>query len=210
MHKLYKFLFGVLFIAGPLLAQAQSLMPYESAFKGGLQNWAHSFNRFKLADFKPVSPSAKFTNSNTAYSNNLQRFYPAYKSALSASLNGKLVLDIYSYLLLEKKNGRFVSSGSDVEQSILLGDITAKQWRQIAYYGYSQRVQEVIWIDNDAFILAGTRLDKSGKNKPVIIVGNMRQQSLQTFECADTGCYQNTAGYTSPQITALHILHTDH
>ncbi|NOW94800.1 hypothetical protein [Mucilaginibacter sp. SG564] len=191
----------------PSFVHAQSPKNYQTTINGPLKKWAQTFLNFKLSDFKNKTPAQKFENTNPVKRKNKTTFYPSYKAALSTSPNGAYTLNIYSYLLLEKKNGKFMTTGSDVEQNILLGHIQDGGWKQIAYYGYTQRVQEVAWIDNNTFILAAARLNKAGKNLPVIIVGQIKQQSLITFETTNTKCYQNPAGYISPKLTLL--LHSE-
>jgi hypothetical protein len=206
MKKLSLICYTFVLLMSPSLTRAQSLSPYQSTFNLELQSWANSFEHFHLSDFKQAA-SGKFENTNPVQAKNRQQFYPAYKPALSTSRNGRLVLDIYSYLLLDQHQGRLISTGTDVEQSILLGNISTKKWMQIAYYGYTQRVQEVCWVNNDTFILAAARINKLGRGVPVIIVGHIGQQSLTVFESINSNCYQKKLGYASPKLAALHIKH---
>jgi hypothetical protein len=197
-----KYLILLLFVL-PSLTQGQSLKAYKSIFNGPLKNWTQTFTGFNLADFKPVDAPNQFLNTDRIEAKNKTTFYPIYKTALTTSPNGQYVIDSYAYLFLEKKQGRFTTTGSDVEQSIRLGDVRQNKWRQIAYYGYGQRVEEVTWVNDDTFILAASRLNKANKNTPVIIIGHIKRQSLTTFETANTHCYQKAGRYTSPKLNQL-------
>lgn len=197
-----KYLILLLFIL-PSLTHGQSFQAYTSTFNGPLKNWTQTFTNFNLADFKPVGASSQFLNTDIVEAKNKTTFYPIYKTALTTSPNGQYVIDSYAYLFLKKKQGRFTTTGSDVEQSIRLGYIRQRKWRQIAYYGYAQRVEEVTWFNNDTFILAASRLSKANKNIPVIIIGHIKRQSLTTFENENPDCYQKAGGYTSPKLNKL-------
>ncbi|SDD97975.1 hypothetical protein SAMN05216464_103228 [Mucilaginibacter pineti] len=199
----------LLYIA-PLSANAQSINTYQSTFSGPLKNWAQTFTHFNLTHFKQVSKRYPFENINSVKVKSKATFFPGYKSALCTSPNGQYVIDIYSYLLLEKKNGKFTSTGSDVEQNITLGNIPERSWKRIDYFGYAQRAQKVCWINNDTFILAAARLNKVNRNIPVIIIGHIKTQSLTTFETTNPDCYQKPGSYTSPKLIALHIQVKDH
>jgi hypothetical protein len=197
-----KYLILLLFIL-PSLIQGQSFKVYKSTFNGALKKWTQTFTDFNLADFKPVGAPSQFLNTDIVEAKNKITFYPIYKAAVSTSPNGQYVIDSYAYLFLEKKQGRFTTTGSDVEQSIRLGNARQRKWRQIAYYGYAQRVEDVTWVNDDTFILAASRLNKANKNIPVIIIGHINRQSLSTFETANPNCYQKVGGYTSPKLNKL-------
>lgn len=205
MNRISRIFFVLLLVVLPLPVWAQSLMQYQACLKGELKAWAQSFQHFTLADFKQSPVRIKFENIDTVQAKTLKQFYPPYRAALSFSNNSKYCLDIYSHLLLENKNGKFYTDGEDVEQSILLGNIPAKKWLRIAYYGYAQRAQEVCWANDHTFILAVTFLTRSGKNIPKIIIGDIRQQSFTVFENINPDCSQKTAGYKSAKLNALHL-----
>ena len=199
----------IIWLALPSFISAQSLKDYQAAFNGSLKAWAQTFSNFKLSAFKQVGPPHLFDNTHKIITKNKQAFYPNYKQALSTSPNGRFTLDMYSYLLLQKRRGKFISNGSDVEQSLLLGNIPESKWQQIAYYGYTQRVQEIYWVNNNTFILTAVRLDAADRNLPVIIIGHLKEQTLTSFETTNTDCYQKPGGYTSPKLIPLHINSVD-
>jgi hypothetical protein len=126
----------------------------------------NTFKDFNLGDFRPICAPSQFSNTDIVEAKNKTTFYPIYKAALTTSPDGQYVIDSYAYLFLEKKKDRFTTTGSDVEQSIRLGNVRQNKWRQIAYYGYAQRVEEVTWVNNDTFILAASRLNKAIKIYP--------------------------------------------
>jgi hypothetical protein len=197
-----KYLILLLFVL-PSFTQGQSLQAYKLTFNGPLKYWTQTFTNFDLPDFKQVGAPSQFLNTDIVQAKNKTTFYPIYKAAVTTSPDGLYVIDSYAYLFLEKKQGRFTTTGSNVEQSIRLGNVRQSKLRQIAYYGYDQRVEEVIWVNNDTFILAASRLNKANKNKPVIIIGHIKLQSLTTFENTDPDCYQKAGGYTSPKLNKL-------
>lgn len=205
MKKRHLFQTLLFLLISPSLTLAQSLKSYLSTFNGPLKNWAQTFTNFNISDFKPIAPAHQFENSSAIKAKSTVTYYPSYKTALSISPNSAYALNIYSYLLLEKQHGKFTTTGSDVEQSILLGNLAKRKWQKIAYYSYAQRAQEVQWINSDTFILAAARLDGTGKNRPVIIIGHIKAKSFTNYETTDPACYQKPIGYESPKLTALHI-----
>jgi hypothetical protein len=135
----------------------------------------------------------------------LKGFYSIYKPALTFSKDSNKFIDIYSYELnLEKKGGKIVYSGSEVDQAISLCNIKTKRWTQILFCGYSLRIQEVIWLTNTKFMLVGSVQTEESKYLPVIYIGDITNSSFEIFSSSDSNCHQNI-GYESPKLAKLNI-----
>ena len=57
-------------------------------------------------------------------------------------------------------------------------------------------VEDATWIDNDRFILAGIHSDEQSQRIPYIIIGSIKDKSLQVYHCTGKACIQ-TIGYKS-------------
>ncbi len=189
----------------PLWSGAQSLMSYKRYFTGPLKGWTQSFTPFHLEDFTLMPVAVPFEAIDPVQSKSLKDFYPVYKSALSFSPDGNYCLDIYGYLLLEKKGNQFYTPGSEVEQSILPGNIPLKKWLRVAYFGYSEQVQDIAWIDDHRFILAAALIDGSGKFQPRIMPGDLRKKTFQVFGSTKKNNNQKKEGYDAPKLKALAV-----
>jgi hypothetical protein len=204
-HIIYSFFLTLIFLSNKSsFGQKNNLSIYQSHFDNGLKAWTKTISNFKLSSFKSIDTIA-FENLDYDDIKSLKAFYSIYKPALTFSKDSNKFIDIYSYELnLERKGNKIVYSGSDVDQLISLCDIKMKKWKRILFCGYSQRIQEVIWLTNTKFIMVGAFQNEESKYSPVIYMGDMTNRSFEVFSSSDPNCYQ-IKGYDAPKLAKLNI-----
>jgi hypothetical protein len=204
-HIIYSFFAILIFLSGKSsIGQQNNLLVYKSHFDNELKGWTKTINEFKLSSFHP-SDTISFGSEDYNDVKSLNGFYSIYKPALTFSKDGKKFIDIYSYELnLEKKGGKIVYSGSEVDQAISLCDLKMKRWTQVLFCGASLRIQEIIWLSNIKFMLVGSFQNDESKFQPVIYVGDVKNKSFEIFTSSDSNCYQNK-DYDSPKLAKLNI-----
>ena len=204
-HIIYSLFLTLIFLLSKSsFGQKNNLSIYKSHFDNELKAWTKTISDFKLSSFQP-NDTISFGNSDYHDIKNLNEFYSIYKPALTFSKDNNKFIDIYSYELnLEKKGDKVIYSGSEVDQAISLCDIKMKRWTQILFCGYSLRIQEVIWLSNVKFMLVGSLQNDESKYLPVIYIGNMANNSFETFSSSDPNCFQNK-GYNSPKLAKIKI-----
>ena len=204
-HIIYSFFLALIFLSNKgSFGQKNNLSIYKSHFDNELKSWTKTINDFKLSLFKPTD-TIPFGNLDDNNIKNLNDFYSIYKPALTFSKDSNKFIDIYSYELnLEKKGNKIVYSGSEIDQAISLCNIKTKKWTQILFCGYSLRIQEVIWLTNIKFMLVGSVENEESRYLPVIYIGDIANNSFETFTSSDPKCFQNE-GYESPKLAKLNI-----
>ena len=195
-------LFVFIFIATYSFSQNASLASYKVYFDNDLKTWMQSFKNFQLTKFK-ISDTLKFEPLEFDDTKNLKEFYSLYKPALSFSLDSSQFIDIYSYWLnLEKKENKIVAN-VDVDQAVSLCNLKSNKWTRIFFCGYSTRIDEVFWVDNTNFILAGTFTDDNNLFHPKILIGNTKKKTFLVY--TDSLIVATKTGYTSAKLKKLNI-----
>ena len=195
-------LFFSIFITTCSFSQSTSLTPYKIYFDNDLKNWTQSFKNFKLEKFK-ISDTIKFERISYDDTKNLKRFYALYKPALSFSPDSSQFIDIYSYWLNLERKGNKIVANVEVDQAVSFCDLKNNKWTRIFFCGYSTRIDEVLWIDNANFILAGTFLDDKSLFHPQILIGNKTKKTL--FVYTDSSIVATKMAYTSTKLKKLNI-----
>jgi hypothetical protein len=201
------FLCGIaLFDNTNLYGQHADLTPFKTYFDNQLKGWTKTFNTFSLASFEKYGSTA-FENIDYMDIEDVQDFYTVYKPALSFSPDKKQFLDIYSYwLALEKEGKTIVSRGGEPDQVISLCNFKTRKWTRILFQGTTERIQDALWISNSKFILVGTRENASGKQSPVIYLGDIVTKTFKVFILKKAVRYfQKSSGYNSPKLLRLKI-----
>jgi hypothetical protein len=176
------------------------LTTYQPYFSNQLNDWSKTIKGFSLGKFR-VNDTLAFDDFNYLSVNKLKDFYPIYKTIIQYSPDSAQFIDIYSYELnLQKIYDRTVAT-TNVEQGISLCNIATGQWLRILTLGPDDGVENVYWINNNEFILAGYSFDKSRKRRPVIYIGNIIKNSLMMY-IDDT---QVSTGYQTPEFKKLHV-----
>lgn len=204
-HIIYSFFLTLVFLSGKSsFGQKNNLSIYQSHFDKELKAWTKTISNFKLSSFKPTD-TISFDNLEFGDLNTLKDFYSIYKPALTFSKDSNKFIDIYSYWLnLEKEGNKIVYSGGEVDQAISLCDIQAKKWIRILFCGSTQRIQDVTWLTNTKFMLVGSAQSEELTYLPVIYIGDITNNSFETFSSSTLNCQQNK-GYESPKLAKLNI-----
>ena len=74
--------------------------------------------------------------------------------------------------------------------------------------GSSAWIEDAVWIDNDRFILAGIHSDEQSQRIPYIIIGSIKDKSLQAYHCTGKACIQ-TIGYKAANIGKIKLKTTN-
>jgi len=170
-----------------------------------LSEWTKSFENFNWNDFIKVDSIAEFENVEKQNFKNLNKFQSVYNPIICYSKNKQKFIDIYSYQLnLEIKKGKYYSI-IDVGQAIYLCDIKNKYWNRIFYGEYSRKIDDVVWIDENDFLLVGTEKNENDKNSPIIYIGNLKSQSLEIVINTNIKCFEKEKTYKSKKLKSIKI-----
>ncbi|GAA4766570.1 MULTISPECIES: hypothetical protein [Flavobacterium] len=184
--------------------QAQS-SELENVEKYLTEDWKESFENFNIKDFIKVDSIAEFQNVEKQNFKKLEKFLSIYNPIITYNNNQEKFIDIYSYQLnLEKKDGKYFSTKNS-GQAIYLCDIKAKYWQRIFYGEYSHVINDVIWIDENNFILIGIEKDENGKNSPIIYLGNTKNKNFEILINTNKKCVQTNPTYKSKKLNAINI-----
>ena len=170
-----------------------------------LSEWTKSFKNFNWNDFIKVDSIAVFENFEKQSFKHLKKFQSVYNPIISYSKNKDKFIDIYSSQLnLEKKNDKYYST-IDIGQAIYLCDIKNKYWARIFYGEYSRKIDDIVWINENDFLLVGTEKNENDKNSPVIYIGNLKNKSLEIVINTDKNCFQKEETYKSEKLKSIKI-----
>jgi hypothetical protein len=197
--------FSVLLISTGLAAQKSSLAPYRKYIEKDLGNWVSSFRNFNFSDFKK-SETLVFENNSPGSFEDLDSFYTIYKPILTFSKDSTCFIDIYSYQLnLEKKGVNYLSM-ADIDQAISLCDLKAKYWNRI-YFATTDGswIDDAIFIPGNKFILVGIIKNNNNDNLPLILIGDIKKQTLDLYESNNSSCMQKATGYLDPKLRRIKI-----
>lgn len=135
----------------------------------------------------------------------LKKFQMIYDPIISYSESKNKFIDIYSYQLnLEKRNNKYYSN-IDVGQAIYLCEINNKTWERIAYNEYSKSFDDVIWINENTFLLVGYEKNETDKNSPIIYIGNVKDETFEIVINTNINCFQKENFYKSEKLKNIKI-----
>jgi hypothetical protein len=173
---------------------------YQSYFNDQLNGWTKTIKGFSLAKFKKTD-TLYFEGSNYLSFTKLKDFYPIYRTIIQYSPDSSQFTDIYSYELnLERDYDRTLAT-TNVEQGISLCNLRTKQWTKILTLGPDDGIEDIYWISNQEFIMAGYSFDKAKKRRPVIYIADLISNSF-TMYVDDS---QVSTGYQTPEFKKLHV-----
>ena len=176
------------------------LSSYQPYFSNQLSGWTKTIKGFSLAKFKSAD-TVYFEGSNYLSFNKLKDFYPIYRTIIQYSPDSSQFTDIYSYELnLQRDYDRTIAT-TNVEQGISLCNLRTKQWTRILTLGPDDGVEDVYWISNQEFIMAGYSFDKAKKRRPVIYIASLIENSFTEY--IDDS--QVSTGYQTPEFKKLHV-----
>lgn len=172
---------------------------YLKNFNIELKVWKNTFTNFELTEFKEEEK----TNFKDLYLENVtfKELNEEYKIIGTYSPNKTKLVDIYSYLNLEK-NGNTYEALIDVDQNIDLYIISENKRIRLVSCGSSKGIDEVFWVTEKKLLLVGTQYSEI--QKPIIIIVDFENLTVTEFSNTNDICKQ-IAKYKSPKINKLKI-----
>lgn len=189
----------------PIQSQNLKVEDLKILINKDIPEWTTSFENFNWNYFLKVDSIAGFEKVQKQSFKDLKKFENIYNPIISYSENKDKFIDIYSYQLnLEKKNEKYYSI-IDVGQAIYLCDIKNKYWERIAYNEYSKSFDDVIWVNENEFLLVGSERNEKDKNSPIIYIGNLKTQSFEIVINTNEKCIQKENFYKSKKLKNIKI-----
>lgn len=195
----YLFITFLLLLVNPTQAQNLQIKDLNILIDKNIPEWTALFENFNWNDFMKVDSIADFEKIEK------KKFQSIYNPIISYSENKDKFIDIYSYQLnLEKKNEKYFSN-IDVGQAIYLCDIKNNYWERISYNEYSKNFDDVIWINENEFLLVGSERNEKDKNSPIIYIGNLKNNSFEIVINTNEKCFQKESFYKSKKLKNIQI-----
>ncbi|KFF06128.1 hypothetical protein [Flavobacterium reichenbachii] len=203
MKKLIIGLFFLPFNVGQ--SQNLEVKDLKNIINKNIPEWTASFENFDWNDFIKVDSIADFENGLGENFKNLKKFQTVYDPIISYSESKNNFIDIYSYQLnLEKKNGEYYSN-NDVGQAVYLCRINDKFWERIAYNEYSKNFDDILWVNENKFLLVGYKKNENDKNSPIIYIGNQKNKSFEIVINTNLKCFEKGNFYKSKKLEKIKI-----
>lgn len=194
-----------LFLVNSIQSQNLQVKDLRVAIDKNIPEWTNSFENFDWNDFIKVDSIADFEKVEKQNVKKIEKFQQLYDPIISYSESKNKFIDIYSYQLnLEKKNEKYYSN-IDVGQAIYLCEINKKLWQRIAYNEYSKYFEDVIWINENRFLLVGYEKTEKDKNSPIIYIGNLNDQAFEIVINKNKECLQKENFYKSKKLKNIKI-----
>jgi hypothetical protein len=208
MAKLIQMKFRItlllIFSSLQIFAQQDLLTKNKVVIQKELKSWIATFRNFKLEDFKL---NDTITETLVKDTNNLL-VAKASKNDATALLyiydkNKKNAIDLFGgQARLEYKNGKYNFEDADDGGAIYLHNFTDKKSYKIGYNSFSFFAEEAIWISENVFVLAFIYNDIDYK-VPTLIVGDIKENKLYTFDNKNKKCAGKIGSYTSKKLKSL-------
>ncbi|WP_118972962.1 hypothetical protein [Taibaiella koreensis] len=193
-----------LFFGHLAFGQNPNLLQCKKYFDKELKQWTNSFNHFSLSDFELVD-TLHFDNNYAQDFGSLKDFLAVYKPVITYSVDSLKFIDIYSYQLSLEKKRDYYKASPDIDQAILLCDLKTKYWNRIFFGTSSQKIEEVIWISKQQFILAGIAESEDDKKEPIVLLGDVNKQTLMKYIQTNKQTFQSGKGYSSLKLKRIKI-----
>lgn len=183
----------------------QDLSDFRKIFDQQLKIWKASIPGFSVQNFKAYN---NFGFDSTPQEDQSVKEFTAfvknYKDLLIFSPDKKHFIDLYSSsVYYDEKKKKYIAA-YDIDSQVDLGDIQNHKSSRIYFMGSSEWIEDAAWIDNDRFVLAGIHSDEKSQRIPYIIVGSVKNKSLQNYRCTGRACIQTT-GYKAANIGKIKI-----
>ncbi|MFT3704907.1 MAG: hypothetical protein QM802_21250 [Agriterribacter sp.] len=183
---------------------AQSKLPSAQQFflDSALQKWMISFSNIHASGFVRTG-TQHFENVEDKNFDQYERFVSLYKPLLTYSPYGSQFIDIYSYQLNIERKGNSYVANPQAEQAIYLCNANTKYWKRIYFTGSTVWIEEVAWLSDTTFVLAGAESCSDDKRKPVLMIGHTVGETFEKFSMWDK--YVNRKSYISPALKKMRI-----
>lgn len=158
---------------------------FSKNFNGELKIWKESFSNLNLKDFEEVEK----TNFKDLYSENksISELGNEYKKIGTYSPNKSKLINIYSYLNLEKKGETYIAN-NDIDQNIELYLVNENKKITLFSGGSSSGIDEVFWVSENKLLLVGTTFEET--QKPMILIVDFNSKTITRFHNTNNNCKQ--------------------
>ena len=172
---------------------------YLNNFNSELKIWKETFSNLNLKEFEEVEK----TNFKDLYSQEelFTELGNEYKIIGTYSPNKSKLINIYSYLNLEKK-GETYEANNDIDQNIELYLVNDSKKITLFSGGSSSGIDEVFWVSENKLLLVGTTFQET--QKPMIIIVDFNSKTVTRFDNTNNNCKQKKK-YKSIKLNKLKI-----
>ena len=172
---------------------------FSKNFSGELKTWKETFSNLNLKEFEEVEK----TNLKELYSENksISELGNEYKKIGTYSPNKSKLINIYSYLNLQKKGETYIAN-NDIDQNIELYFVNENKKTTLFSGGSSSGIDEVFWVSENQLLLVGTTFQET--QKPLILIVDFNAKTISRFENTNINCKQKKK-YKSIKLNKLKI-----
>ena len=177
-----KILFVISLITLNLNAQEKP-SDFSKNFNIEIKTWKESFSNLNLKDFEEVEK----TNFKDLFTENISfsALENVYKQIGTYSPNKLKLIDIYSYLNLEKK-GEIYIANIETDQNVDLYFVHESKKIRVFQSGSSSGIDEPFWISESKLLLVGTTYLEMPK--PIILIVDFNSKLITRFENTNKNC----------------------
>ncbi|ENA1795697.1 hypothetical protein ABF176_002544 [Flavobacterium psychrophilum] len=172
---------------------------YSKNFNSELKTWKETFTNLNLKEFEEVEK----TNFKDLYSEDksITKLGNEYKKIGTYSPNKSKLINIYSYLNLEKKGETYIAN-YDVDQNIELYLVNENKKITLFSGGSSSGIDEVFWVSENKLLLVGTTFEET--QKPMILIVDFNSKTITRFHNTNNNCKQKKK-FKSEKLNKLKI-----
>jgi len=158
---------------------------FSKNFNGELKTWKETFSNLNLQEFEEVEK----TDLKELYSEDksISELGNEYKNIGTYSPNKSKLINIYSYLNLEKKGETYIAN-NDIDQNIELYLINENKKITLFSGGSSSGIDEVLWVSENKLLLVGTTFEET--QKPMILIVDFNSKTITRFHNTNNNCKQ--------------------
>lgn len=172
---------------------------FSKNFSGELKTWKETFSNLNLKEFEEVEK----TNLKELYSEDksISELGNEYKKIGTYSPNKSKLINIYSYLNLEKKGETYIAN-NDIDQNIELYFVNENKKTTLFSGGSSSGIDEVFWVSENKLLLVGTTFEET--QKPMILIVDFNSKTITRFHNTNNNCKQKKK-FKSVKLSKLKI-----
>lgn len=159
-----------------------------------IKDWVNFYHQldtsFNIGRFKSSGVNLHLAELSDAISKGNEQ---SFKNVFFYSPDKSKYVDLFSYNYFLDK-GKYVTG--EVDQQVVLGNITEKKRKQLMYFGPSQLAESAGWLSDNSFMLAITERTEDRKIKAEIFLFNLKDSLYTNFQLdhlipAETAIHKN-------------------
>ena len=172
---------------------------FSKNFSGELKIWKETFSNLKLKDFEEVEK----TNFKDLYveDKSISEIGNEYKKIGTYSPNKSKLINIYSYLNLEKKGETYIAN-NDIDQNIEMYLVNESKKITLFSGGSSSGIDEVFWVSENRLLLVGATFEET--QKAMILIVDFNSKTITRFHNTNNNCKQKKK-FKSVKLSKLKI-----